>query len=266
MEHWLPLFHERLETLFDYLPDAVVTFDPLDDDARAKRLEQIKDHYEAREQALERKAFGAPPYNPVPPESLFFTENDWRKALQGRQRIVLDPFEHPDAARDATVVSFGGRQGRSFVAERQREGGNVFDAVVAHAGRLQSDGKRVLVACWSKGAKERLATLLAEHGIGDTLRVETWQEVLAAPQAATAFAVLAWRLGSRRRASPSSASRTSSATGWCAAPGQRAAATCSPRFRASPSATSWFMPITALAVSPASPPSKPPASRMIASK
>ena len=195
MEHWLPLFHERLETLFDYLPDAVVTFDALDDDARAKRLEQIKDHYEAREQALERKAFGAPPYNPVPPESLFLTEEDWQAALRGRQTIVLDPFEHPDAARDANVVSFGGRQGRSFAAERQREGGNVFDAVVAHAGRLQGEGKRVLVACWSKGAKERLATLLAEHGVGDTLRVETWQEVLAAPPSATTFAVLPLETG-----------------------------------------------------------------------
>ena len=25
MEHWLPLFHAPLETLFDYLPEAVVT-------------------------------------------------------------------------------------------------------------------------------------------------------------------------------------------------------------------------------------------------
>src|SRR6476469_5280584 len=199
MEHWLPLFHERLETLFDYLPDAVVTFDALDDDARAKRLEQIKDHFEARLQALERKAFGAPPYNPVPPESLFLTEEDWQAALRGRQTIVLDPFEHPDAARDANVVSFGGRQGRSFAAERQREGGNVFDAVVAHAARLQGEGKRVLVACWSKGAKERLATLLAEHGIAETLRVDTWQEVLAAPQSATTFAVLPLETGFEAR-------------------------------------------------------------------
>ena len=188
MEHWLPLFHERLETLFDYLPDAVVTFDALVDDARAKRLEQVKDHYEAREQALERKAFGAPPYNPVPPESLFLTETTGRRRCKGASRIALDAFEHPEAARDATVVSFGGRQGRSFAAERQREGGNVFDAVVAHARRLQGESKRVLVACWSKGAKERLATLLGEHGIGDTLRVDTWQEVLAAPQSATSFA------------------------------------------------------------------------------
>jgi transcription-repair coupling factor (superfamily II helicase) len=195
MEHWLPLFHERLDTLFDYLPEAAVTFDALDDDARAKRLEQVQDHYNARQQALERKAFGAPTYNPVPPDSLFLTENDWQAALQGRHKIMLDPFEHPDAARDATVVSFGGRQGRSFAAERQREGGNVFDAVVTHAGRLQNEGKRVHVACWSKGAKERLATLLAEHGVGDTLPVETWQEVMAAPQSTTTFAVLALETG-----------------------------------------------------------------------
>jgi transcription-repair coupling factor (superfamily II helicase) len=195
MEHWLPLFHARLETLFDYLPDAVVSFDSLVEDARTKRLEQIKDHYEAREQALERKAFGAPPYNPVPPESLFLTEADWRQALQGRQRVALDPFEHPEAARDALIVSFGGRQGRSFAAERQTEGTNVFDAVVAHADRLKAEGKRVLVACWSKGAKERLATLLAEHGIGDTLRVDGFADVLAAPPSTTSFAVLCLERG-----------------------------------------------------------------------
>ena len=63
MEHWLPLFHERLETLFDYLPDAPSSASIRSvDDARAKRLEQITDHYDARAQALERKAFGAPPY------------------------------------------------------------------------------------------------------------------------------------------------------------------------------------------------------------
>ncbi len=195
MEHWLPLFHERLETLFDFLPDAAVTLDALDDDARAKRLEQIKDHYDAREQALERKAFGALPYNPVPPDSLFLTESEWQDALAGRTKIVLDPFEHPDAAHEGAIVSFGGRQGRSFAPERQTEGANVFDAAVAHAKRLKSEGKRVLIACWSKGAKERLATLLSEHGIGETLRVETWRDVLEAPATATTVAVLPLETG-----------------------------------------------------------------------
>ena len=53
MEHWLPLFHERLETLFDYVPDAPVSFDHLADEAVGERLDLIADHYEARVQGLE---------------------------------------------------------------------------------------------------------------------------------------------------------------------------------------------------------------------
>ena len=192
MEHWLPLFHDRLDMLFDYLPGAGVTLDPLVDDARARRLEQVADHYEARAQALERKAFGAPPYHPVPPESMFLNEAEWQLALESRKVIALDPFEHPEAPG---FVSFGGRQGRSFAAERQTEGANVFDAVVAHAKRLKGEGKRVIVACWSNGARERLGALLAEHGVGETQRIESFAELLAEPGDVTFFAVLPLETG-----------------------------------------------------------------------
>ena len=194
MEHWLPLFHDRLDTLFDYLPGALVSLDPLVDDARTKRLEQVADHYEARAQALERKAFGAPPYHPVPPESMFLSEAEWQQALASRQTIALDPFEHPETP-GGKIVSFGGRQGHSFAAERQTEGGYVFDAVVAHAKRLKGEDKRVIVACWSNGARERLATLLWEHGIGETIGVESFADAIALPHATTAFAVLPLETG-----------------------------------------------------------------------
>ena len=48
MEHWLPLFPEGLETLFDYVGDAPVVLDHLADEAVDERLDQIADHYEAR--------------------------------------------------------------------------------------------------------------------------------------------------------------------------------------------------------------------------
>jgi transcription-repair coupling factor (superfamily II helicase) len=192
MEHWLPLFHDRLDTLFDYLPQAAVTLDPLVDEARTRRLEQVADHYEARAQALERKAFGAPLYHPVPAESMFLSEAEWQQALQNRKVIAFDPFEHPEAPG---YVSFGGRQGRSFAPERQAEGANVFDAVVAYAKRLKSDGKRVIVACWSNGARERVATLLSEHGVGETKRVQSFAEALDATPEATSVAVLPLETG-----------------------------------------------------------------------
>ena len=33
MEHWLPLFHDHLDTLIEYVPDIPVVFDALADDA-----------------------------------------------------------------------------------------------------------------------------------------------------------------------------------------------------------------------------------------
>ena len=47
MEHWLPLFHGKLDTLFDYVPGAAVALEPLAEDAAHERLAQITDYYEA---------------------------------------------------------------------------------------------------------------------------------------------------------------------------------------------------------------------------
>ena len=75
MEHWLPLFHERLETLFDYLPDAVVTFDPLD---RRRARQAPRAGRRPLRGARSRRSSARPSarrlINPVPPESLFLTE------------------------------------------------------------------------------------------------------------------------------------------------------------------------------------------------
>src|SRR5499425_1019211 len=47
MEHWLPLLHERMETIFEYVPGSPVVLEPLAEDAARERLAQIKDYYEA---------------------------------------------------------------------------------------------------------------------------------------------------------------------------------------------------------------------------
>src|SRR6056297_1119191 len=66
-EHWLPLFHERLETLFDYVPGASVTLGDQAGAARVARWESIADQYEARQHALGQKTRGDTVYKPVPP-------------------------------------------------------------------------------------------------------------------------------------------------------------------------------------------------------
>ena len=53
MEHWLPLFHAQLETIFDYVGAAPVTLDHQVEESHASRLVLIKDYYDARIAARE---------------------------------------------------------------------------------------------------------------------------------------------------------------------------------------------------------------------
>src|SRR5207253_1379112 len=65
MEHWLPLFHERLETLFDYLGSAPIAVEYQGEDVARERFKQINDYYEARREAMSQTGRGAP-YQPLP--------------------------------------------------------------------------------------------------------------------------------------------------------------------------------------------------------
>src|SRR5262245_9695374 len=147
IEHWLPLFHERLETLFDYVPEAPVSFDHLAEAAVGERLALIEDHYKARVDGLEAQKFGAPPYKPVPPQRLFFTPQEWSEALQARLIRQLSPFEVAQTG-GASVRSFGGRTGRNFAAERSAENLNLFDVAASHVAARQAQGKRALLAAF----------------------------------------------------------------------------------------------------------------------
>ncbi|MEM7188208.1 MAG: transcription-repair coupling factor, partial [Pseudomonadota bacterium] len=81
MEHWAPLFHDRMETLFDYLPDAPVAMDDRLDAAREARWSMVEDHYSARTDAV---GTGEAPYQPLPPAYLYLDGDDWAAALDGR--------------------------------------------------------------------------------------------------------------------------------------------------------------------------------------
>ena len=191
-EHWLPLFHETLETLFDYAPDAPVSFDHLTDQAIAERHTQIADHYQARVEARETSTFGADPYKPVPPDRMFLTEKPWIAALKGKTISQFSPFEVAEVPGARQVISFGGRVGRNFAASRGIEGYSVFDALRGHIRQLQGEKRRVIVAAWTQGARERLYGLMKDHGISpsDLTRVETLPDAEKLAPNAVGLAVL----------------------------------------------------------------------------
>ncbi len=184
MEHWLPLFHDKLETIFDYLPGTALALEHLAEDAAHERFTQIADYYDARHEALKQGV--TPPYKPLPSARLYLGEAEWKERLGVSALARLTPFAVPDTG----AIDIGARQGRNFAAERAEPGANVFEAVSAHVLALQAGGKRVAVALWSEGARERMSHVLADHKLHNLTPVADWPQTLGLPKPAVALAVL----------------------------------------------------------------------------
>jgi len=183
MEHWLPLYYEMLETILDYLPDAVVSLDHQAEEVRSDRLANIADFYAARQAFLHGKAARsqstAPIYRPIKPEELFLTEEGWGRLLGRRKVVQLSPFTAPPEA--TLTIDAGGKRGRDFAEARANPKLNVFDAVRDTLADERHAGRRTMIAAYSAGSAERLRTLLDEKGLSDLQKIEHWAELAALP-------------------------------------------------------------------------------------
>ncbi len=167
IEHWLPFFHEKLETLFDYLPDATLTLDDQVTPARLARWESIEDQYETRKIAMSQKGRMDTVYKPTPPGLLYLDDAAWEAAVATHRSIQLHPLAQ---ASGPGVVDAGGRIGRNFSPERQQENISLFGALASHIKARLLEGP-VVVASYSEGARERLTGLIEDEGLSEVIPV-----------------------------------------------------------------------------------------------
>jgi transcription-repair coupling factor (superfamily II helicase) len=163
VEHWLPYFHARLETLFDYLPTATITLDDQSTPQRLARWDSIADQYDTRKTALTQKGRLDTVYKPVPPGELYLDDAAWDGAVAGHRVVQFSPLRQ---APGPGIIDAGGRVGRSFAPERQQENISLFSALADHVKAMREDGA-VVIASWSDGARERLQGLLEDEGLSD---------------------------------------------------------------------------------------------------
>lgn len=194
MEHWLPFFHEKLETLFDYLPGAPVVFDHLAREALGERHDLILDHHEARRKQGDGALKDATPYKPVPPALLYLAPDEVTGAQTDRVAVEFTPFAAPFTP-GRKVLHAGSKAGRTFADERASPQGNVFDAVVGHIADERAKKRRVLVAGWTEGSLDRLGQILAEHKLGSLKSVASLADVEKLAPGQAALAVLPLETG-----------------------------------------------------------------------
>ena len=171
MEHWLPLFEDKLATLFDHLgKDDLVVIDQAALAAADERVKDVRDYFDQRT-AITGQAKGN--YRPLQPDALYMSADELKDALAAAPAHRATPFDEPESDG---VVGFGFRSGRDFAPERAR-GDNVYPVLADHLKALSKAGKRPLLAAYSKGSRSRIVSILEEAGTPVQM-AESWQDAL----------------------------------------------------------------------------------------
>ncbi|WP_051329376.1 transcription-repair coupling factor [Geminicoccus roseus] len=187
MEHWLPLFHDKLVSVFDHLGEGwTVAFDHHADEAIAARQALVGEHYRARQEpAPKGTSFGTTVYRPLPPELLYLDETSLRRQLDPLPTITFSPAPPPVTKPEGVdlVVDLGARPARDFTQERQNRDINLFQAIADHVRDLTKQGKDPILATHSEGSADRLKTVLGDHGLPGLPVVPDMARALAQPGA-----------------------------------------------------------------------------------
>lgn len=194
MEHWQPLFYGRMDALADYAPGAALIFDHHGLQAHDERMAQVEDFHEARRtlasSGKKKGGGGAMPgalYHPLPVEALYIGGGEWRALVEGAE--ILSPFGAPEDGAGEGEAG-GARRGRDFADVRTQPGGDVMGVLRAHLGTLRAEGKKVLVACYSEGSRQRLRGMMEASGIPDLVECDGADDLKKLKGFQTGLAVL----------------------------------------------------------------------------
>ena len=196
MDHWLPLFYDRLETLFDYVPDADITIDQHGFQSAEERFTHILDFYQARKTlekaGMVRKkesdvSLSGTVYHPVPPEQLYLTSEEWNMRADGASE--LSPFAPAQGEKDG-----GGRRGRDF-GDVRAQNGDVFAALSEYVSAHRMDRRKILVAAYSEGARDRLGGMMQHAGFGNIVPIDAAEHLKKLQPHQTGMAIVALEHG-----------------------------------------------------------------------
>ena len=172
MDHWLPLFEDRMATIFDHVgSDTLIIRDGGAASAGQSRLDAITDYYDNRVRAQVAEPGS---YRPLPPEMLYLSADELEAQFVGQAAHLLSPFAQPDSA---SIIDFKIAAGRDFAPERAQKL-NIYEAVAGHLKALLKSGSKAIIASYSAGARERLKGLLSDHGAPTLTEADGWQRAL----------------------------------------------------------------------------------------
>lgn len=177
LDHWLPLLHEKMALLTDYVGGGELVFEPEVVAAKDARLETIRDFYTARQTVfeVEKKDHS---YKPIAPDRLYVTEDDWNAFPTAHRCWQFTNFSVPSGT-DVALARHSYRSIPTFAEARQDPERNIYTAVSDRSDRALAGGQSVVIAGLSAGSANRLASNLGEAGLEGIKALRGWDPALA---------------------------------------------------------------------------------------
>jgi transcription-repair coupling factor (superfamily II helicase) len=193
MEHWLPLFHAEMSTIFDYVNPGRISFDHNVEQAIEERFTQIIDFYNNRLAFKDKKYEGAT-YNPLAANELYLDKAGLELHLDRvAERAEVISFSIFSGQEHASQEQSKLRSAYNFAAERGR-GENVFDALAQYINQKADEKKKVVLAFATAGSLDRTKAMLTDHGI-ITFQMSRWADVRILERRTAGLAILGLESG-----------------------------------------------------------------------
>jgi transcription-repair coupling factor (superfamily II helicase) len=161
IENLEALFHDSLETVFDYLPaeTLIVVDDPEAGRARARAYTEEVFEGHGRARAADRLV--------CDPLALYTTDDTAWEQVKARRPLLIDPLgaSDADANEDSLALRALGHDDLTREIKERQGSGRALEPLVRRLEEWREAGRRVRLTCPSLSSAERLVDILRDYGL-----------------------------------------------------------------------------------------------------
>jgi transcription-repair coupling factor (superfamily II helicase) len=174
MEHWLPFFYNKTNTIFDYTDDPIIILDHLYENSLEDFLLTVTDHFQSRKEYDENKLSKIEnKYFSIEPSYLYQEKEEYEKNLASKNCVQISPFKKPNAKNLNGKVS-----SKYSNVKSQRNDSSSYEGLKKDIDSYIRENKKIIFACSSAGSSERVAKILINNGVlNDLKNLESFNDI-----------------------------------------------------------------------------------------
>ena len=174
MEHWLPFFYNKTNTIFDYTDDPIIILDHLYENSLEDFLLTVNDHFQSRKEYDENKLSKIEnKYFSIEPSYLYQEKEEYEKNLASKNCVQISPFKKPNAKNLNGKVS-----SKYSNVKSQRNDSSSYEGLKKDIDIYIRENKKIIFACSSAGSSERVAKILTNNGVlNDLKNLESFNDI-----------------------------------------------------------------------------------------